>query len=347
MEEPSNIILEETNNSYYQIDTYEEGVTQTLSFKPEIYQKIQNEKEELKVKNIFKTRMFERNKEVRYIAQKHENTIDTTSLNGRAKISLITDDIIKRELRKLSTKEANKYRNIYFGAVEFTIKGYFQKNIDTPIQVYILDDRIIGNLQDAIISIIKGNLIYQKLKFTIQPDFSISLKEEHKELALTLYYKLDGIKMPPGSKVISIETKMIYALTGNHHVTKLHESNILIPKIYNDIVEKIEHKENSQITIPEEIYMDFYNRPMLQPNKIIPKIEGSRISFEKIPRTLSFREPRKDIRLLKQNSLPKTMDLIKINTDSLKIKILIFNGIMAKDCIAEINTGTTKSFIHK
>ena len=104
---------------------------------------------------------------------------------------------------------------MYFGGVEFTIKAYFQKNIDTPIQIYVVDERIISTLQDALISVIKGNLIYQKIKFIIQPDFSISLEDKHKEFALALYYKLDNIKMPPGSKVMSIETKMIYALTEN------------------------------------------------------------------------------------------------------------------------------------
>lgn len=333
-------LAEDSRESYYQMDTYEEGTSQTLSFKPETYQKIQNEKEELSVKKIFKINWFERNKEIRYIAQKHENIIDTTSVNGRAKISLITDEIIKRELRKLSTKEAKKYRNIYFGGVEFTIKAYFQRNIDTPIQIYILDDRILGNLQDALISVIKGNLIYQKLKFTVQPDFSISLKDEHKELALTLYYKLDGIKMPPGSKVISIETKMIYALTGNHHVTKQHELNILVPKMYQEILEQIEHKENSQITIPEEIYMDFNTRTIKPPNKIIPRIEGSRLSFRKEPST--SRPPM----ISRQYSLPRLINLIDISTDRLKIKVIIFEGIIAKDCIAEINTGAIKSFIH-
>ena len=87
--------------------------------------------------------------------------------------------------------------------------------------------------------------------------------------------------MSPGSKVISIETKMIYALTGNHHVTKQNELNILVPKMYQEILEQIEHKENSTITIPEEIYMDFNNRTLTTSNKTIPRIEGSRLSFKK------------------------------------------------------------------
>ena len=123
----------EESKEYYQMDEYEEGTSQTLSFKPEIYKKIQSETDELIVKKIFKTNYFERNKEVRYIAQKHENVIDITTINGKARINLITDDLIKRELSKLSNKEASKLKNIYFGAIEFTIKAYFQKNIDTPI----------------------------------------------------------------------------------------------------------------------------------------------------------------------------------------------------------------------
>lgn len=49
------------------------------------------------------------------------------------------------------------------------------------MQIYILVDKILENLQDALISLIKGNLIYQKLKFIVQPNFSIFLKGEHKD----------------------------------------------------------------------------------------------------------------------------------------------------------------------
>ena len=123
------IMIEENDNSYYQMDTYEQGTTQTLSFKPDIYKQIQSETEELTIKKIFKTTMFEKNKEVRYIAQKHENVIDIDTINGKTRINLITDGLIKRELSKLRQKEASKLKNIYFGAIEFTIKAYFHKYI--------------------------------------------------------------------------------------------------------------------------------------------------------------------------------------------------------------------------
>ena len=330
--------ISEKQDMYYQMDEYEGGTSQTLSFKPDIYNQIQSETEELTIKKIFKTSYFERNKEVRYIAQKHENVIDIDTINGKTRINLITDGLIKRELSKLKQKEANKLKNIYFGAIEFTIKAYFQKNIDTPIQIYVLDDRIIGNIQDSLIAVIKGNLIYHKLKFIIQPDFSISLRDENKERSLTLYYKLDGIKMQKGSKVISIETKMVYAMTGNHHVKKQTELGIIVPKLYNDILEKIEHKEESQITIPEEITIDFSNRQMIPRQRIKPILEGSR---------LSFRKEQNPIRLIRSMSMTsRKIDLIKIDTDSLKIKIIIFDETITRDCIAEINTGATKSFIH-
>lgn len=197
---------------------------------------------------------------------------------------------------------------------------------------------------------VKGNLIYQKLKFTVQPDFSISLKDEHKELALTLYYKLDGIKMPPGSKVISIETKIIYALTGNHHITKQSESNILVPKIYQEILEQIEHKENARITIPEEIHMDFNNRTLATTSRTVPKIEGSRLSFRKEPTISTFLERQmsipRNLVIPRQYNMPRMINLININPNSLKIKVVIFEGTIARECVAEINTGAIKSFIH-
>ena len=89
-------IVEESNESYYQIDTYEKEISQTLSFKPETYQKIQDEKEELSVQKIFKTKWFEINKEIRYITQKHKNILYTTTINGKSRINLITNEIIKK-----------------------------------------------------------------------------------------------------------------------------------------------------------------------------------------------------------------------------------------------------------
>ena len=74
---------------------------------------------------------------------------------------------------------------------------------------------------------------------------------------------------------------MIYELRGNHHVTKQHELNILVQKMYQEILEQIEHKENSKITILEEIYINFNNRTLKTPRKIISRIEGSRLRFRK------------------------------------------------------------------
>ena len=47
--------------------------------------------------------------------------------------------------------------------------------------------------------------------------------------------------------------------------------------------------------------------------------------------------------------MSRIMNLIKTpykEINKLKIKTIVFNGTYAKECITEINTGTTKSLIH-
>ena len=50
--------------------------------------------------------------------------------------------------------------------------------------------------------------------------------------------------------------------------------------------------------------------------------------------------------MLRQYSLPRTINLIDIKTNRLKIKVIIFEETIVKECIAEINIGAIKSFIH-
>lgn len=328
--------ISESSEAYYEKDIYEGGITQTLNFNQELYDKIKNDFSEIPIKKIFKTKWYERNKEVRYIAQKHENHIDITALKGKAKINLITEDIIKRELKKVPSKSRENYRNIYFGAIEFTIKAYFQNKVNTPLELYLRDERILSNLEDSIIAVLKGNLIYQKVKFTVHPDFSISMEDGHKDLALTLYFKLHRIDMPKDCKVMSIETKIVYALTGKHHVKKYNDENIIIPKLYSDVLEPLEYKKDTRITLPEEMYIDFENKKTQITRKMMPIIEGSRLSFKHMPETSL------------QSDIPRNLDLINlIINEDIKIKGIIFNRIMASEIIITISPGNLKSLINK
>ncbi|KAI5682782.1 hypothetical protein M9H77_04010 [Catharanthus roseus] len=64
---------------------------------------------------------------------------------------------------------------------------------------------------------LSGNLVYQKLIVTIRPNYVVSLVGKNLDRCLNLYYQLQRITMPRGSKAFSITTKIIYAYCTSHH----------------------------------------------------------------------------------------------------------------------------------
>ncbi|KAI5669405.1 hypothetical protein M9H77_19258 [Catharanthus roseus] len=65
--------------------------------------------------------------------------------------------------------------------------------------------------------VVSGNLVYQKLLFTIKPNYTVSLADENLDRCLNLYYQLHRIKIPRGNHAFSITTKIIYAFCTSHY----------------------------------------------------------------------------------------------------------------------------------
>ena len=76
---------------------------------------------------------------------------------------------------------------MHLGALEIIIKACFKEGIDTPIELYLADDRIIYPKEKAVIAKLQGNLIYQKLKFMFSPNYTISLADMNIEITIVLY----------------------------------------------------------------------------------------------------------------------------------------------------------------
>ncbi|KAI5662787.1 hypothetical protein M9H77_22110 [Catharanthus roseus] len=90
--------------------------------------------------------------------------------------------------------------------------------------------------------IVSGNLVYQKLIFTIKLNYFVSLADENLDRCLNLYYQLHRLRMPRGRKVFSITTKIIYAFCTSHHkeIIKVRQnSNIEIKDKYSYIAKYI------------------------------------------------------------------------------------------------------------
>ena len=83
---------------------------------------------------------------------------------------MLNKRIINKEIQDIKAKTPIKY--VHLGGTEILIKACFREEIDTPIEIYLADDRIIHPIQKSVISAVKGNLMYQKFKFIISANLS-------------------------------------------------------------------------------------------------------------------------------------------------------------------------------
>ena len=141
------------------------------------------------------------------------------------------------------------------------ISATFREGIDTPIDLALLDNRII-NKKEAILGIIRGNLKYQKLIFNIYPKIAYSLGDEDfdKTLSLIQDFKIKYF-IREGNKPYSITYKIAYALSNTHHIEYFAQTNYIdLPLLFHDIG-RIYPPENSSITFKDDFLLDIEDKP--------------------------------------------------------------------------------------
>jgi len=104
-----------------------------------------------------------------------QQPISSLLATGQVEIPLITLDQIKRKLQDIPSKDRSKIGYIHLGAIRIYIQASFQKGLDTPITLTLMHNRI-RNKAEALLSILRRNLKYQKLGFTIYPGFGLPLR---------------------------------------------------------------------------------------------------------------------------------------------------------------------------
>ena len=119
----------------------------------------------------------------------------------------------------------------------------------------ITDGRIISNVQDSVLGILTGNLIYQKLKFTVNTNFAISRADEHIDQSIIVYHKLGGIQMLRGAKTISITAMIGIVFTNEHKIYNRSQGRITIDKNFMPILQEIP-LDPTNITIPEQLQIE-------------------------------------------------------------------------------------------
>ena len=156
----------------------EESSEQKIIFDNMIFEQIKGKELDLSVEKVLEIPIlrnwFKRQKEEYYVVSQKEHIIDCKYTRGKAYIPILSKRIIIKEIQDIKAKTPIKY--VHLGVL---IKACFREGIDTPIEIYLADDRIVHPIEKSIISAVKGNLIYQKFKFTISVNYTVALTDRN------------------------------------------------------------------------------------------------------------------------------------------------------------------------
>ena len=187
------------------------------------------------------------------------------------------------------------------------LSATFREGIDTPIDLALLDNRII-NKKEAILGIIRENLKYQKLIFNMYPKIAYNLadKDFDRTLSLIQDFKRQDF-MREGNKPYSITYKIAYALSNTHHIEYFAQKDYIdLPLLFHDIG-RVYPPETSNISFKDDFLLDIGDKP---------KYLDSRPSFSSLTLTNDLIHPRITFKTLEQTK--------KIT--NYKIKGEYFNG---------------------
>ena len=241
----------------------DEGTEQKIIFDSNIFDEIKGKELDLSVEKIFKIptikNIFTRKKDEYYVVCQKEHVIDCRYAKGKASIPLVTKRIINKEINDIKSK-GDPIKYVHLGGTEILIKACFREGIDTPIELYLADDRIIKPIEKSIITAVKGNLIYQKFKFIISANYSVAVTDRNIDKSLVLYWKISGIELTPGSKIFTARCKNLYVLTTKHKITGKNKINkIQIESPFEQIVKTIDYNDYTYRDIDTEENLEIVN----------------------------------------------------------------------------------------
>ena len=166
-----------------------------------------------------------------------------------------------KRIQKIDENDRCKIGWIYIGSIQMIISATFREGIDTPIDLALLDNRIV-NKKEAIPGIMRGNLKYQKLIFNIYPKIAYNLGDKDFDKTLSL---IQDVKrkdfMREGNKTYSITYKIAYALSNTHHIEYIAQKDYIdLPLLFHDIG-RIYQPENSSINFKDDFLLDIGDKP--------------------------------------------------------------------------------------
>ena len=274
---------------------------------------------------------FELRKNIMYYGLSlKEKALNIEATSNKIEIPLLEKRELIQRIQKINEKDRCKIGWIYIGSIQMIISATFREEIDTPIDLTLLDNRIV-NKKEAILVIIRGNLKYQKLIFNIYPKIAYNLvdKDFDRTVSLIQDFKRQDF-MREGNKLYSITYKIAYALSNTHHIEYFaHKDYIDLPLLFHDNG-RVYPPEMSTISFQDDFLLDIGDKP---------KHLDSRPSCSSLTLTNDKIHPSKRITF-------KTLEQNKKITNY-KIKGEYFNGHDWQKIDILIDTGASSSYISK
>nr|CAC88810.1 putative movement protein [Nicotiana tabacum] len=230
----------------------EQSSEQKIIFDANIFEQIKGKELDLSIDKILEVptikNWFKRQKEEYYVVSQREHIIDCKYIKGKAQIPILNKRLLNKEIQDIKAKNPIKY--VHLGGTKILIKACFREGIDTPIEIYLADDRIVQPIEKSIISAVRGNLIYQKFKFIVSANYSVAVDDKNIDKSLVLYWKMSGIELAPGSKIFTARCKNLYVLTTKHKITTKNKINkIKIENPFERIISVIDNNDYSYTEI--------------------------------------------------------------------------------------------------
>ena len=257
-----------------------------------------------------------------------EKALNIEVTSNKIEIPLLEKRELVQRISKINEKDRCKIGWIYIGSIQMILSATFREGIDTPIDLALLDNRIV-NKKEAILGIIRGNLKYQKLIFNIYPKIAYNLadKDFDRTLSLIQDFKRQDF-MREGNKPYSITYKIAYALSNTHHIEYFAQKDYIdLPLLFHEIG-RVYPPETSSISFQDDFLLDIGDKP---------RYLDSRPSCSSLTLTNDLIHPRITF---------KTLEHTKKITNY-KIKGDYFDGHDWQKIDILIDTGASSSYISK
>ena len=165
-----------------------------------------------------------------------EEPIPIEQTQGDIIIPIINKKQIHDRIKQMNEKDRSKIAYIHISTIQVILKSTFM-GCNTPIELELRDDRIIDK-EESIIARGKGNLAEGKIKFDVNIQTGLSLKDKDINKSLTIRYELlRRAFMYKGNHPFTVTYQINYALTNSHHsITFKTNDRIHVDKLFKPLL---------------------------------------------------------------------------------------------------------------